>query len=81
MSYFDDNEEHIIYGSRKPNRTMKSTRALPNCWTMQNGERILVADASDSHLSNMLAKLRRESRGEALQMSIEMEQIKRNRGE
>lgn len=76
MSYFDDNEDFIIYGKKQ---RQPRTPITPNGWTTASGDFILVTQAETGHLQNALAKFKRENRAPVLCQVIEKELSERTK--
>lgn len=78
MSYFDDNEDWIIYGNFRRGNNRNDPEYLfddaederADGWIMENGEFILVEEADYEHLVNALGNLRRQRSSGPLAQAI-----------
>lgn len=81
MSYFDDNEDYVVYGRRLSGRDYDDQFMFDLAdldedtagWETEDGRYVLVKTAPTLHLHNALAKFSREGRGKNLCKAIRKE--------
>lgn len=83
MSYFDDEENYIIFGPKRryngdyredPDTYNEEYEEPPNDrWETETGDLVFVSTAETRHLRNMANKLQRENRNLELLANIQAE--------
>lgn len=78
MSYFDDNEDRIVFGPGRKELMKRAQSIDTKGWRTAAGRYITLQEASTDHLANMYAKLEREARASELRVAIAEELKRRN---